>query len=93
MAGNVSRDDARLRSRVEIDARARAARVALERSAKLHGGEPAVAPGGALDGTPVRLRVLAYALGTLWRRLAGPAEPVLAPMREGQPATRRDPFA
>jgi len=93
MAGDVSRDAAQPRSRVEIDARARAARVALERSAGWHGGEPAAAPGGALDGTPVRLRALAYALGTLWRRLAGAAEPALVPTREARPTARREPFA
>ena len=93
MAGDVSRDDARPRSRVEIDARARAMRVALERSAGLHGSEPALAPRLAPDGAPVRPGLLALAAGALWRRLAGWPEPTLAPARQTPPPTRRDPFA
>ena len=83
MAGVVRDDGARLRSRVEIDARARAARVSLERCAGLLGEAPA--------STSARLRALPLALGALWRRVAGPGEPVLTPMRETEP--RRDPLA
>ncbi|HUA56824.1 MAG TPA: hypothetical protein VMB81_31870 [Candidatus Sulfotelmatobacter sp.] len=84
MAGDVTRDCARPWSRAEIDARARAVRVALERHAGVHGGARADAP--------FRLAVLPVAIGALWRRIAGSGEPVLAPVREAPPP-RREPFA
>ena len=60
------------RSRAETDARARAARLALERDA------------GAPDDRPPRLAALWRALAELWQRLpADPPEPQLRPTAHG----------
>jgi hypothetical protein len=78
----------RVKSRAEIDARARAVRLALERDAR------------TLGGVPLRLVALQLAVTELWRRVAGwwpeaPARPlgsqIDAPRRAGAPPRPQPP--